>query len=91
MARITSTNTTLATGEDYLWADATDGPIIVTLPALPAVMKDVFIIFKADITANTVTVAADGVDTIMNDTTVDLTVFGQAATVVSGPTQWWLR
>jgi hypothetical protein len=90
MARIATTNTTLAIGEDYLWGDATSGSMSVTLPALPGVAEAVFIIFKADITVNTVTITAAEGDTIMNDTAVVLTMFGQTATIVAGPAQWWL-
>ena len=90
MARTVTANTTLANGEDYLWADATAEPITVTLPALPGVAGAVFIIFKADASANGVTVTPSGADTILGEPNMILTAFGQSMTLISGPAQWWL-
>ena len=59
-----SGNYTVQAADGTIHADATAGPLVVYLPASNSVTGKIFPVVKVDGTANTVTVAAVGTDTV---------------------------
>lgn len=65
LSRVTTTvDLTLTTSHNFVLADASSGPIIITLPPASANGGRDYTIKKADASPNTVTLAADSDDTI---------------------------
>lgn len=91
-ARITA-NATLAAGTDLNYVrfgDATTAPITVTLPAASASAGMVVRVKKVDASANTITIARAGADTIDGATTRVLTTqFQSVALVADSANGFW--
>lgn len=88
---ITTTSSYTVPSRNYsVFADATSGAIIVTLPL--AVKSKGFIIgtTKIDTSSNTVTIQRSGTDLIAGDTSHDLVVDGEVLNFISDGTNWQL-
>ena len=68
--------------------DATSGPMTCTLPPASSVPGQVFLLKKVDSTANVVTIAASGTDTIDGASSKRFTRQYQAMTLISDGTNW---
>lgn len=71
-----TSNTTLTSAHHHVFVDATSGNVTITLPALSAAVTDgsgrEYIIHRVDGTGNTVTVDADGSETINGLASIDI-------------------
>ena len=76
--------------ETFLKGDATSASITLTLPAAADLGDTPIHIKKIDSTANTVTIDANGTETIDGDLTVVITDQYTTITVVSDGTDWWI-
>lgn len=82
LARVTTTSDlTLTTSHTVVLCDASSGPLTVTLPAASANGGRLYHVKKADASANTVTVAGDGDDTIERAPTAVLTDQDECITI----------
>lgn len=85
-----TTNYTVTSTDTVVFADATSGNVTITLPAASGVAGYRFYVKRIDGSANTVTIARSGSDTIdgMTSFTLDLqyTAFG----VVSNGSAWYI-
>ena len=81
--------TALAT--DFLiLADATAGALTVTLPPAASSRGAMIVTKKTDVSANAVTVAGDGSDTIDGAASVSLASQYDAVTVACDGSGWWI-
>ncbi len=75
----------IVSGSDYfLEADASSGPIVITLPALT--LGRTIVVKKTDATANSVTLIGQ----IDGEVSFEITEQYYAATVIGGASQWLL-
>lgn len=76
----------IADSDYFLPIDASAGDIIINLP--PAAEGRELAVKRMDATANTVTLAATGSDTIDGGSTMSMTTQYQAFTLIAAPGQW---
>jgi len=90
--RVVTTSTTLDRGYNAVLADATGGPITLTLPSTASAVDQgtVLIIKKVDATANVVTVQRQGTDTIDGATTYVLGSQWKFVTLLGDGQRRWL-
>lgn len=81
---------TVPVGNYSVIADATAGNVIVTLPLASTATAFIVGVTKTDTTANTVTIARSGTDTIAGDTSQVLTYDKEVFNFVSDGTNWQL-
>lgn len=81
---------TVPTTVDVVLVDATGGAVVVSLPTAAAGSGHVFTVKKTDLSANAVTVTANGVETIDGSTTQPLSSQWQSVTVVSSGLAWFI-
>jgi hypothetical protein len=83
-------NYTITTDDSTIIADATAGSITITLPPAASAAEFKFDIKKKDSSANTVTIDADGAETIDGAATYVITIQYQSVTIQSDGTDWWV-
>lgn len=87
----TTASLTATLAHDVLLCDATGGAITVTLPVAAQRIKTPLWVKKIDATANAVTIAASGAETIDGAASVSFAVQYQSYTIVSdGVSKWWI-
>ena len=79
---------TVPQGASHVLVDTTAGSVTLTLPKA-AVMQGRVVVFKKLIAANTLTLDADGTETIDGATTLAWTTQYLAHRLLSDGTQWW--
>ncbi len=92
---ITTTNTitasaTIPSNPTVILANATSGAITVTLPRAANMRNGTFFIKKIDTSANAVTVAGGGTDTIDGAATNVLAAAYKAIFICSDGATWWI-
>lgn len=86
-----SADYTITSSDTVIFADCTSGNVIITLPTASTVSGYRFYIKRTDGSANTVSVARSGSDTIDGATSQSLTAQYTSVTVVSdGSTHWYI-
>ena len=86
-----TTDYTVADRDYTILGDTTSGPLTVTLPSAGGGSKGhVYNVKKIDATANAVTIAADGAETIDGATTYVINTQYTSRTVISDGIQWWI-
>lgn len=70
--KITASTTLTMSSPHYIWVDASAGAVTVTLPASTGNPIRTYVIKKIDSTANAVTIAGNGADTIEGSATITL-------------------
>jgi hypothetical protein len=85
-----TTSYTVGTSDTVVFADATSGNVTVTLPAASGVAGYRFFIKRIDSSANTVTIARSGSDTIDGATSFTLDLQYTAISVVSNGSAWYI-
>ena len=80
---------TLTTSDNFIYVDATAGNITITLPAVATCEGQPFTIMRTDGSANTVTVDADGSETI-NDSLTQVLAQYDAMKIHATDTEWWI-
>ncbi len=83
-------NYTIATSDTVILGDATSGAITITLPAASTVSGYRFYVKKIDSSANTVTIARTGADTIDGGTSAVISVQYVTLNLVSNGTNWFI-
>ena len=86
--RTVTANATVTTSDRTIFCDATSGAIIITLPPVADAVSFEVNIKKTDSSANTVTIAGSGSETIDDSTTAVITVQYEAVTVHSDGIEW---
>lgn len=81
---------TVGTATDVVLADASAGPIVITLPAAAIAAGKLFWIKKIDSSANLVTVATTGSETLDGYFALALCDEGNAVQLVSDACNWWI-
>lgn len=81
-------NYTVTTADHLVYADTTGGNITLTLPALAGVTQNVVYSFQKTAAANTLTLDADGSETIDGAATLALTAQHARVDLVSNGSQW---
>lgn len=84
--RTTTISTALTASDGTLEADATGGPIIVTVPAAAGIVGSIFTVIKTDSSVNLVTVDPSGSQMINGFTTWELSAQNQSVTFQSDGT-----
>lgn len=90
IATKTSAYTLVSSTDDIVNCDATSAGFSITLPAASSNAGKVFRIKKVDSSANVVTIARAGSDTIDGATSFTLISQYESATVISDGTNWYL-
>lgn len=85
----TTVSITLDGTHHTVTVDATAAPVVITLPTAASASKRVYIIKKIDASVNTVTIQANGAETIDGANTQVLATQFLARQVQSDGTQWW--
>lgn len=83
-----SANYTVTSTDSFLIGDATSGGITFTLPAISPNVGRVYHIKKKDVTGNTVTVDANGSETIDDALTAVLTMQYESISITNDGTKW---
>ncbi len=81
---------TLTSGDTVVMANATSGNVIITLPVASTVSGYRFYVKRTDASANTVTIARSGSDTIDGATSQTLDAQYTSVTVVSDGSNWFI-
>ena len=87
---VTSGTTTLYPANDIILCDASGGAVTLNLPAVTTNLGKLYEIKKIDTSANTVTIDPSGAEEIEGDTTLQLSFFSEAVTIICDATQWWI-
>ena len=77
--------------DSAIMADATDGNITVTLPAVATNKGRLLTIKKIDSSANTVTIDGSGSETIDGDTTKVISSQYDSITIISDGSAWYIQ
>lgn len=88
--RTITTTPTITASDHTLLCDATGAAIPIALPAASTLSGRVLAFKKIDATANTVTLAADGVDLIDGAATLAITGQYDSYTIQSNGAGWWV-
>ena len=89
--KITASTTLTMSSPHYIWVDASAGAVTITLPASTGNPIRTFVIKKIDSTANAVTIAGNGADTIEGSATIALTAQWTFRTVTNtGAGIWYI-
>jgi len=83
-------NYTVLVTDTLLIGDASGGGITFTLPAVSGNSGLVYFIKKNDVTSNTVTIDANGSETIDDGLTAVLTMQYEAIMIVNNGVEWWI-
>lgn len=86
--RASSVDTTFGSDDYCITVDASGAARTITLPALAASAGRMFVLKKTDASANTVTLDANGAETIDGAATYVLTAQYEAVTVIGGISEW---
>lgn len=86
-----SSNTTLDETHSVVDVNATSGNIVLTLPSASGISGRQYIITKSDASANTVTIDADGTETINGELNVVLNDQFDYITIRSNGTNWFTQ
>ena len=81
---------TIIIDDEVIIADASGASFAITLPTAVGIPGKTYWIKKIDATANTVTVDADGTETIDDGLTAIIGTQYEAITVVSDGAEWWV-
>lgn len=81
---------TVTSGDEYILVDASIDPVTITLPAVSGLTGKKYTIKKIDTTVNTVTVDADGAETIDDDETAVITDPYTSIDLVCDGSEWWV-
>jgi len=81
---------TLVETDSTIFVDATNGTVTVTLPPASSFPGKTYNVKKIDVSANTVTIDADGTETIDDSLTQIISTQFDAVTVQSDGTEWWI-
>lgn len=85
-----TTSTTLDASHETVWVDATSGAITITVPAASGRQYRKYNIYKVDSSANVVTVARSGSDSVMFVTSFALNAQGEGLNIQSdGSANWY--
>lgn len=87
---VTGIATVVILSDYVLLGDATAGPVTVTLPSAASLEGRTLIIKKIDSTLDTVTIAANGGETIDGEATQVIYTQYTSKTIVSDGTEWWI-
>jgi hypothetical protein len=85
-----TTNYSVAATDTVVFADATSGNVVITLPTASGMTGYRFYVKRIDASANTVTVVRSGSDTIDGATTFSLDLQYTAIGVVSNGSAWYI-
>lgn len=88
VSKVFSDSPYTAGNEDVILCDCTAGNIIINLPAKSGVPRRIYHIKKIDSSANTITVDADGSETIDGATTQVISVQYDCIEIVCGSSEW---
>jgi hypothetical protein len=81
---------TAATNDQVILASAASGNVQINLPAVASVPGREYVIKKTDATANTITIQANGAETIDGQNTVAMNIQYQSYTIVSDGNHWYV-
>jgi hypothetical protein len=91
ITRGVTASATATANDDLVWADATSGAVTVTLPAASGRRGRTITVKKVDTSANSVTIARTGSDTIDGGTSYVLAAQNKYATLASdGSSKWYV-
>ena len=85
-----TTSETLSSSTQFVWVDATLGNVIITLPAAADNTRTVYTIKKIDSSNHTVTIDANGSETIDGEETVVLNLQYAYITIVCDGDEWFI-
>lgn len=85
-----TTSETLSSSTQFVWVDATLGNVIVTLGAATDNERTVHTIKKIDSSGHTVTIDANGTETIDGEQTIVLNLQYAYVTIVCDGTEWFI-
>lgn len=85
-----TTNYTVTTSDTVILADCTGGNVTVTLPLASSASGYRFCIKRTDGSANTVSIARSGSDTIDGSTSLSISVQYVSITIVSNGSNWFI-
>lgn len=88
--RTVTTNYTIVSADEYVFADATSGALTVSLPAVAGYTGRVFEVKKIDSSANLVTVDPNGAETIDGAATRVLATQYEAVQFISNGSAWFI-
>lgn len=83
-----TTSETLSSSTQFVWVDATRGNVIITLPAAADNTRTVYTIKKIDSSGHTVTIDANGNETIDGEETIVLNLQYSYVTIVCDGDEW---
>jgi hypothetical protein len=83
-------NYTLVLTDGVVLVDATSGDLTMTLPTAASAINRVFYIKKIDSSSNSVTIDANGSETIDDSLTCIITMQYDCPKLVSDGTEWWV-
>jgi len=83
-------HTASTTLDDVILMNAAGGPLTLFLPAAASAQGKTFDIKKIDATGNSVTIQANGIETIDGSNTITLTTQYQSRSVFSDGVNWWI-
>jgi len=86
-----TTDTTLTTDNLLVLVDATSGNITVTLPTAVGNSDHTFCVKKIDSSANTVTIKADGIELVEDESNIVITDQYEEIPVISDNVGWWIK
>jgi len=89
--RTVTANTTALLTDGMILADATSGPITVSLPAASEAFEQEFTVKKIDATLSSVILDPDGSETIDGNTTITTTTQYTSFTIKSDGVTWWIK
>lgn len=85
-----NSNYTVMLNDGFLLADCSSGNLIFTLPTAASAISKVFYIKKSDSTANTLTIQANGSETVDGANTISIPTQYQSFSLVSSGSAWFL-
>jgi len=85
-----TSNYTVTDSDLIIYVDATSSPATITLPAATDSGGHVFYIKKVDSSGNTVTIDADGTETIDGEQTIEMNLQYQCIMVHCDGTEWFI-
>lgn len=87
---VTVINNTTAGNDSTILVDATSSPITITLPAASTKTNYFYRIKKIDASANAITIALNGLDTLDGETTWIIAYKDTCMDIVSNGTNWYI-
>lgn len=85
-----NSNYSISEDNRYIFANASSGMVVITLPSAASVTGNFFTVKKIDSSPNVVRVVRSGSDMIDGDTQLDIGVFGASISFISDGNNWHL-